>query len=83
MWIESINIKNVRILNNFSTGFSKKLNLILGPNGSGKTSILESIYFLSLARTFRKGKEINIINSNSEFLRIEGKIINKNKNINK
>ena len=32
-----------------SSGF----NLICGNNGSGKTSLLEAIYYLSLGRSFR------------------------------
>ncbi len=32
---------------------SQGLNIIVGPNGSGKTSLLESLYILSRARSFR------------------------------
>jgi DNA replication and repair protein RecF len=48
-----IQIKNVRNINSISLQPSHKLNLIVGHNGSGKTSILESLYLLSRARSFR------------------------------
>lgn len=41
------NLKDLNIKPNAS------LNLIIGPNGSGKTSILEAIYVLALGRSFR------------------------------
>ncbi len=36
-------------------------NLILGPNGSGKTSILEAIYYLSYGKSFRKTQNAKVI----------------------
>lgn len=38
--------------------FSPGINAIIGPNGSGKTSILEAIYFLAYGKSFRV-KELN------------------------
>ena len=37
------------------------LNLICGPNGSGKTSLLEAIHFLSLGRSFRSASSTCLI----------------------
>ena len=42
------------------------INLFYGHNGSGKTSFLEAIYYLSLGRSFRSAKIDRIINNNSE-----------------
>jgi DNA replication and repair protein RecF len=41
-------------------------NFIYGNNGSGKTSILEAIYYLSLGRSFRSSVTNRIINNNAE-----------------
>jgi DNA replication and repair protein RecF len=49
----SIEANNFRNFTNFSLKPSKNFNLIFGLNGSGKSSLLESIYFLALARSFR------------------------------
>lgn len=42
------NLKQVRI-----DEFSLKINVLHGENGSGKTSLLEACYYLSLGRSFR------------------------------
>ncbi len=82
MWLENINIQNIRSLKDFQTNFSNKLNIILGPNGSGKTSILESIHLLSLGKSFRKGSEKNLINSKEDFIRVKGIINSKQRPLN-
>jgi DNA replication and repair protein RecF len=38
-------------------------NLIYGDNGSGKTSLLESIYYLGLGRSFRSANSAHIVNN--------------------
>ena len=42
------------------------INLFYGHNGSGKTSLLEAIYYLSLGRSFRSSKIDRIINNKAE-----------------
>lgn len=37
------------------------LNFIIGPNGSGKTSLLEAIYLLGSGRSFRTGKLTHVV----------------------
>lgn len=53
MSIEQLEIANFRNLENVSLTPSPKLNAIIGNNGSGKTSLLEAIYFLGTAKSFR------------------------------
>ena len=44
------------------------LNLIYGQNGSGKTSILEAIYFLGMGRSFRSHLSQRVINIDDDKL---------------
>jgi len=53
MYIESLQIQNVRNLTNLRIQPAAQLNILVGPNASGKTSVLEAIYLLSRARSFR------------------------------
>ena len=66
--IELLNFRNYKkkIFDNFSN-----LNIIIGKNGVGKTSIIEAIYIGSLAKSFKTNNELSIINENSDFFRIK------------
>ncbi|MDE4959729.1 AAA family ATPase, partial [Francisella tularensis subsp. holarctica] len=46
--------------------FKNSINFIVGKNGSGKNSILESIYFLSHSRSFRSSQLNRIIKHNAD-----------------
>lgn len=47
------------------------VNLIGGPNGSGKTSIIEAIFYACTARSFRTASDDLLIRKGSEVARIE------------
>lgn len=57
MKIKSIYIKNIKALKDFKIDFNNNVNVVIGENGLGKTTILETIY--------------NIITSNKRFLEDE------------
>jgi len=61
MRITSISFQNFRNLENATLNFDTNLNLITGLNASGKTSILEALYYLTTGRSFRSRKVDNII----------------------
>lgn len=48
--LEQINIRNYRNFSELSLDFAEGVNIIIGPNGSGKTNILESMSLLSPGR---------------------------------
>ncbi|MDO6747510.1 DNA replication/repair protein RecF [Gilvimarinus sp. 1_MG-2023] len=52
---------------------SPDINLLYGQNGSGKTSLLESVYLLSLGRSFRSHKIKPLINESASELTVFGK----------
>ncbi|MFO7446256.1 MAG: DNA replication and repair protein RecF [Ignavibacteriaceae bacterium] len=51
MILYSIQLKKFRSHNNTAVKFSDKLNYIVGGNGQGKTTILESIYYLCTTKS--------------------------------
>ena len=57
--LKATNFRNITALD---IEFSPHFNLLYGSNGSGKTSILEIIYFLSLGRSFRSHLSSRVIN---------------------
>jgi DNA replication and repair protein RecF len=61
MRISRIHIHNFRNIEEFKVELSPYCNLFYGANGSGKTSILEAIYYLSTARSFRSHLATRIV----------------------
>ena len=57
------------------------LNLLVGDNAQGKTSILESIFYLSTLKSFRPGKTGDLIQSGEECFQIEA-IVKKSGDLN-
>jgi DNA replication and repair protein RecF len=53
MSLASLAIADVRSIQRAALDFSPHLNLVFGANGSGKTSILESVFLIGRGRSFR------------------------------
>lgn len=60
MKIREARVSNVRSYELFNASIDPELTLILGPNGSGKTSLLEAIYYMSAGISFR-GRDRDMI----------------------
>lgn len=54
--------------------FDSSVNVILGLNGSGKTSLLEALYFLSVGRSFRSGRLQNLTQNGADHFTIFGEV---------
>ena len=61
MIIKSLSLKNFRNHSYLSYEFSPNLNVLTGPNAVGKTNVVEAIYYLSLARSFRTTEDEELI----------------------
>ncbi len=57
--------------------FDKKANLILGKNGSGKSNLLEAIYFLSSGKSFRLSGSGQLIKWGEKISSIRAKVVGK------
>ncbi|MDQ6974542.1 MAG: DNA replication and repair protein RecF [Mariprofundaceae bacterium] len=55
--IKQLTVFNFRCYKKAQWNFTKRLNLLVGENGSGKTSILEAIYLMAHGRSFRQSKD--------------------------
>jgi len=51
--------------------FGPGLNLVVGPNGQGKTNLLEAIYFFRFGRSFRAQLDTELIRFEAPFCRVE------------
>lgn len=78
MALTELRVLNVRNLQEVSFKPSPQLNIISGANGSGKTSLLESIYLLSRTKSFRTHSINKVISKGKDALVVSGKIIVNN-----
>jgi len=61
---------NLRCFTEFSLAPVSGVNLLLGPNGSGKTSIIEAIHILGYGRSFRGRIREGLIKNGADHLQI-------------
>lgn len=77
MKITKLELKNFRNYSKFSLDDFKDINIIIGRNGIGKTSILESIYLCSLARSFKSQYDNTLIKKNEKELKVRVETISE------
>ena len=70
MSLIELNIHNVRNIVSASLPLHERYNFICGTNGSGKTSLLESLYLLSHGRSFRSRQATPLINEHADTLSV-------------
>lgn len=76
MSLSYIKISNFRNLSSVKIDLHEKCNLFYGMNGSGKTSLLEAIYFLGMGRSFRNRLLSRIIQYDVDKFSVFGEINN-------
>lgn len=81
MYLNQLNIHDFRNIKNTKLDFHPQCNLFFGMNGSGKTSVLEAIYYLSTLKSFRSNLSSRIINYSNDKLTLFAEITVSNDNI--
>lgn len=72
--LKTLSITHCRNISNLRLTLSPKFNVLLGKNGCGKTSILEGIHYLALARSFRTHLASRAIQENQNALSVYGEL---------
>ena len=61
MYFKEVRLKNFRNYKDESVIFHPKVNLLTGRNAQGKTNLIESLYIMSLGKSFRTNKDREMI----------------------
>ena len=75
MFVKRIALRSFRNHTKDAFEFNPGINVITGPNASGKTNIVEAIYYLSLARSFRGAEEEELVYHGDDYAEIEADIV--------
>lgn len=62
MYIKNLQLKNFRNYEELNIELNNGVNVFIGDNAQGKTNILESIYYCSLAKSHRTSKDKELVN---------------------
>lgn len=70
--IKSLTLTNFRNFDKKTIEFGEGVNVINAPNASGKTNILEAIFFLATGKSFKARVESEVIRHGQDIARIKG-----------
>ncbi len=76
--IHKLHLQNFRNFGKKELQFSPKINIIIAPNASGKTNILEALYLTSTGKSFKASKEIEMIKEGMDMARVVSQTTNIN-----
>jgi DNA replication and repair protein RecF len=74
MRLSELTIENVRNLQRNTLAFVPGINLIVGENGSGKTSLLEAVYLIARGQSFRSTRLERVIAHSAEALSVTARL---------
>ncbi|MEM6841084.1 MAG: DNA replication/repair protein RecF [Bacteroidota bacterium] len=80
MRLEKIHLLNFKNYEELSLEFSSQINCILGENGSGKTNLLDAIYYLSVTKSAFSSTEQQNVRHDAPYLLTKGEFCKQNQN---
>lgn len=75
MILSGLTLSHFRSYPSADFSFSPQTTLIVGPNASGKTNILEAISYIAAGKSFRAEREADVIEWGEEVARVGGKVL--------
>lgn len=74
MWVRSLRVEGLRSLRQVELEAASGLNVLVGANGAGKTSVLEALHCLATGRSFRSGGSEALIRRGEARLLVGAKV---------
>lgn len=75
MWIQALTLTDVRSYEALSLEFERGVNLLIGPNGQGKTNVVESIAYLSMLSSHRVASDLPLVRSGADNAVIAARVV--------
>jgi DNA replication and repair protein RecF len=75
MKIQKLKLNNFRNYEKLDLEFSPYVNILYGQNGTGKTNIVESIYYLALTKSFRVNNDRLLIKKGAVAASVSGDVL--------
>lgn len=75
MHLRNLQIVNFKSWDQADFVFSPKLNCFVGPNGSGKTNLLDAVHYLSVCKSYFNAIDSQNIKDENDFFVVEGDFV--------
>ncbi len=72
MYLEKLSLTNFKNYEDARYSFGKQVNVIVGPNGSGKTNLLDAVYFLALSKSAFQNQDAFSILHDADYFMLDG-----------
>lgn len=74
-FVSKLKLINFRCFSKVEISFSKKINILLGVNAVGKTTIAEGVYMLGCCKSHRTNNDFEIVRKGEEFYSIISNVV--------
>jgi DNA replication and repair protein RecF len=75
VWVKALRLSDFRNYETLEVELGQGLNFFVGPNGSGKTSVLEAASYLAVARSLRGSGDVEVIRWGCQEAGVSGDIV--------
>ena len=79
MFLRKLSLINYKNFDSKDFDFDTKINCFVGPNGIGKTNVLDAIYHLSFGKSYFNPVSTQNIRHNEDFFVVDGEFQNKDR----
>lgn len=80
MYVRTLNLHNFRCYPTLKLRPNEGLNILVGKNAQGKTGLLEAIYLLATARSWRTGRDSELIHWDAEHAHVSAEVSRRERN---
>ena len=77
MYLTHLKLTNFKSYEEAEFDFDENVNAIVGPNGSGKTNLLDAIYYLSFCKSYFASQDVYSVRFDTDFFAIHGDFVQR------